>query len=318
MRTSAIPYFVLAGAIALACAALPIAFARADGAQSATQSSAQSSSQNNGQKAPQIQVQKGRSTGLCMYDAASSIRPHKNDLDPARNLPRMAEDPYGFSATSVTALDLIRTAYGVNRDSIAGGADWLGTERFDVDVKMHDSTYLCTRRAMLQGFVQQSFKLKMHVETRDVPGYFLVVAKGGSKLEQIAVPGDSNPPWIARDTESPQCSQVEGGAIAVFGCHAVTIERVRSMIETFMQRPVIDATQLTAHYNFMLVFRTELVPTPPETPPPHMLPGSKDEPASGAYPLAMALQEELGLQLESTTIPGKVIVIDHIERPTAN
>src|SRR2546430_13669308 len=112
----------------------------------------------------------------------------------------------GFSATSVTMMMLIRTAYGVNDNQIFGAPNWLNSERYDIEARM-DSAVAdglrklsedqrnVERRRMLQALLADRFKLTLHRETKQLGGFVVVLAKNGSKLE-VAISGDTYPTGV--------------------------------------------------------------------------------------------------------------------------
>ena len=156
-------------------------------------------------------------------------------------------------------------------------------------------------RPMLKALLEERFQLKYHQETKELPVYSLVVAKGGSKLK----PSESKQP-------GPQM-RMGRGQVNAKGANLAMIAR---MISQQMGRDVIDKTGLTGTHDLNL----EWTPEPgqgggPGGPPP---PGALPPADSHGPTLVTALQEQLGLRLESTKGPLMIIVVDSIAKPTEN
>ena len=163
---------------------------------------------------------------------------------------------------------------------------------------------------MLRVLLIDRFKLAARLETREVPMYALALGQSaralGPKLEsekpECAPTGRSNPP--------PQCGRgasVGRGVIDFGSLDMKTLARILSSMPA-VGRPVIDQTGLTARYRVDLRFNPAQAAAAPEAPP-----IDPDAPS-----IFSALQEQLGLKLESTKGPVPVLVITHIEAPSAN
>jgi bla regulator protein blaR1 len=197
------------------------------------------------------------------------------------------------------------------------------TDHFDIQAKVApedapklDKLKRGERMEMLQPLLEDRFNLKFHHETREMPVYMLVVAKGGSKLKEASPEGavpDGGPPRRGM-MMSPGSLEANGAQIDMLA-HALSGQ---------VGRTVIDKTGLTGKYDFDLHFT-------PQNMPPGMGPGPGPGPTGGspgadAPPppdtsgpdLLTALQEQLGLKLESEKGPVDVIVIDHIDKPSEN
>jgi bla regulator protein BlaR1 len=209
---------------------------------------------------------------------------------------------------------LIAQAYGLPPGSegradgrIVGGPDWMNQddEQYDIQAKIDDQKYTAMQKMtaeqqreqvnlMKQSLLADRFKLKVHFETRQLPAYALVVAKGGPKLMQ------------AKDDESPMLSSTRRGQTTEMSVTAATLARfVDSPLLSAgtSGRTVVDQTGLKGKYDFTLKWAAEAAAGQEPS----------DEPA-----LFTAIQEQLGLKLVPTKGPVEVIVIDHIEKPTAD
>jgi uncharacterized protein (TIGR03435 family) len=153
---------------------------------------------------------------------------------------------------------------------------------------------------MMQGLLADRFHLKAHFETREMPVYELVVAKGGPKL---------------KETTDLMHARVSVGAAAIRGT-GVPMHNLIDCLESVPDiggRVVIDRTGLTGAYDFLLKWTPLQAAAPSDG-----LSGSAPSPNAEAASLFTAIDEQLGLRLVASKEPGQVLVIDHIERPSAN
>jgi uncharacterized protein (TIGR03435 family) len=142
------------------------------------------------------------------------------------------------------------------------------------------------------------FQLKLHTEKRDMPVYALVVAKGGAKV----TPSQPDPPPDP-DHPKPYTSQLQLD-LGFIGGHGLTMDTLAQLLWTRREigsRKVMDRTGLTGKYDFKLKWTPE---------------GDPDD--AGGASIFTAIQEQLGLKLEPTKVPMDVVVIDNVEKPTAN
>ena len=245
----------------------------------------------------------------------SVIKPTKSDEE--RTMLRFTPD--GISMTGVPVQWLLREAFGIEDDRIIGVPNWAKADRFDVQAKVDpddapklEKLTLDQRRMMLPPLLEDRFKLKFHHEMRELPVYALVVAKGGSKLKE-SQPDD---PSVNGGHPRRMMSMGRGnfkaeGTPVAFLIHALSPQ---------VGRTIVDKTGLTGSYDFTLQW------TPDDAPPamaggvpggPPAGGGASTSDASGPS-LFTALEEQLGLKLESQKGPVDVIVIDHIEMPSEN
>jgi uncharacterized protein (TIGR03435 family) len=280
----------------------------------ATPITVQSQTQNRGAPAPTYE-----------YEAVT-IKPSKGP-GPDAKIGVWAESD-GFNAWFVTLQQITSYAYGVQRFRVSGGPNWFPSERFDIEAKMEASVADALqklspdRRAlalqkMLQSLLADRTKLTVHSETRDLPIYFLVIAKGGPKLQE-SKPGDTYPnaPTFPDGTRAGAGASYEtrdGAAVS----QAISMTHLAGMLTSELGRPVFDKTGLTGTYDFTMRY----TPDDRLQPPPGLAPNERPPlppPDSNAPSLFDALQQQLGLKLESGKGPVEIIVIDHVERPTGN
>ena len=252
-----------------------------------------------------------------------SIKPTPSSVDKALPL-RLPPD--GISFHGVPVRMVLRTTFGVEDDRILGAPSWVNTKRYDIEAKVApedapklDKLNAEDRRDMLIPLLAQRFHLKYHHETRELPLYALVLAKGGPKLakgEPVPPPGllrgfpsDQNQPGSPAN-EHYNIMMRPGHVEAV----STPIKVLVYPLSQFLGRTVVDKTGLTGTYNFTLQW------TPDDAPP--NAPGGqvRAENATDAAPLSLftAIQEQLGLKLEAEKGSVDVIVIDHIDPPSPN
>lgn len=234
---------------------------------------------------------------------------------------------------NVPVRQIIIAAYQLQPFQIIGGPSWITADRFDVIAKAPDGSTPEQTNLMLRSLLADRFKLKVHTETREMPVYSLVKArpdgKLGDKLQPAAV--DCGPTGRGRGGPPPPGPGATPGApgpqAPLMGCRAMItpgrlqmggqpLSQLAQMLSNQVARPVIDKTGLTGSYDIELSFMPEgpgrggpVGPLPPGMPP--IQPPDPDAPS-----LFTALQEQLGLKLESERGPVDVIVIDSIEQPT--
>jgi uncharacterized protein (TIGR03435 family) len=209
---------------------------------------------------------------------------------------------------NITLRTLIAFAYDVREFQIIGGPKWLDTDRYDIVAKPpHDPVGVEISRAqrtklvhlMAQALLASRFQLVEHAETKELPVYALVLAKNGPQ-HLAANKGDNPQKGIRGEKDGLQCMGISMETFASRGL----APRLRNI--------VLDQTGLTGEFDFELHFVDDGPPKP----------GTETAPQAAADPagpsLAAALQEQLGLKLETRKAPVEVIVIDRAEKASAN
>jgi uncharacterized protein (TIGR03435 family) len=194
---------------------------------------------------------------------------------------------------------LIMMAYSNLTDSqISGLPGWTVNAQFDVEAKMDADTaaslarlpqgeQLNQRRLMLQALLADRFGLKVHRETKELPVYRLVIAKGGLKMQKTLA------------NETPGVSGARGQVTA----RGISIEVLSMILSGWAERTVVDKTGLTGSYDMNLRW------TPDDAAGPSLDSGPT---------FFTAVQEQLGLKLEPSKEPMDTIVVDHVEGPSEN
>jgi uncharacterized protein (TIGR03435 family) len=232
----------------------------------------------------------------------------------------------GRLTADATVQVLMQYAYGVQPFQVVGGPNWLTTARYDINATAGATAGRGQLFLMLQSLLEERLQLKTHRETRPLPVYTLVPNGNGPKLApakegvcvesaadaaaewaggRMAFPGELEPArgrcGSAIVALGPRGAEIRGGRIAMS-------EFVR-LLSLLMGRTVLDETGYTAFFDVQLDFvpddTTPAIPAPP--------PGSG---VSGVS-IAQALRQ-LGLRLQSARGPVEVIVVDQVERPSAN
>jgi uncharacterized protein (TIGR03435 family) len=248
--------------------------------------------------------------------------------------------PGRVNVTGMSVRRLLAQAYEIHDSQIIGGPDWLGSQGFDISAALSGTPPPEERRMMMKTLLRDRFKLTFHTEKRDLPIYALVVQRSDGRLGPglKRIPDDECPPPGTRRGAAPggppppSPSPFDPNAVAacgsiVFGpgrllAHGVPIDMLSGSLGrlpaiTTFNRPVTNLTKLEGFYDFDFRFNNELGrggPPPPGSPaaaPNAITPG--DEPA-----LFTALQEQLGLKLNSQRATLDVLVIESIDRPTEN
>ena len=217
----------------------------------------------------------------------ASIRPAQQDGNHDSDI-----DGGLYRTHNLTLKRLIGSAWGVDAGEIFGGRGWLDSDSYDITARIPAEFVPQAGQKlpqMIQSLLADRFQLVIHREPRQIPGYTLVVAKTGLKMKRAAP--DANGAEIhAQNTHL----SAENVTMEAFARH---LSRNRDL-----GKPVLDKTGLTDAFTFVLDWSRE-----------------RSEPSSDDRPsIFTALQEQLGLRLESSRIPILAIVVDRAEKPGDN
>jgi uncharacterized protein (TIGR03435 family) len=224
----------------------------------------------------------------------ASVKPNTSRISNALPLSRANGS---YSASNVALKSVIANAYEVQIFQVEGGPDWLTSERFDIIARGRDGTPDRLRPAMLRTLLAERFKLAAHFDTREQQVYALVLARAdgrlGPQLKAAApVPGQTSGfPGVS----------AANGSVRINGSR-VSMDLFAIMLTSsvFSQR-VINRTGLSGDFELELRFTTDSSPTA----------------AAPEFPSVFtAVQEQLGLKLQSERGPVPVLMIDNIQRPT--
>jgi uncharacterized protein (TIGR03435 family) len=241
-----------------------------------------------------------------------------------------------YRAINVPLRVTITSAWNLRDHQLVAAPAWLASDRFDIVAREPEGTFTDEqRRLMRQAMLVDRFRLRAHLETREMPLYNLVLLRAdgrlGPELKRTAVDcaahrnerGAVGAAPAAPPARIPNVDErVPCGQRMFFGPQGVTInssgrtlEQIAATLGTYADRPVVNRTGLTGEYDILLKFRPEAGGPIGSLAAPLSTTG---EPATDLAALGIAAQEQLGLKLEPARGPVEVLVIDGISPPTAD
>jgi len=245
---------------------------------------------------------------------AASIKPG----DPNTRVAQIQMTPGGRITTkNLPVRNLIMMAYQIRDFQLTGGPDWMRTDRYDIVAKSDDEDATPEQvRGMMQNLLKDRFKLVFHSETKEMPVYNLVIGKNGLKLRETPESELPAPPPGARNA-GPAGGRanvrIERGTINGQG---MNMELLANQLANQLGRTVINKTGLTKGYDIKLEWTPDLGPGAIA-----QREGGNDSAPTSAESgptIFTALQEQLGLKLESTKGPVTIYVVDSLQRPSEN
>lgn len=220
--------------------------------------------------------------------AVASIRPSSASVQFERD--GLTEtSPGQLRMHDVTLNTCIKWAYRV-QDSQISGPDWGGSQHFDITAKAEGPAAEEQLRVMLRALLSDRFKLSVHREARTRKAFALSVLKSGHKLHEA----------------DPAATASHQNSASGMVSKAMSMQEFADYISGPLQTPVVDETHLAGRYDFTIDFA------------PYLPDDMKTMHPDATSVLIAALQGELGLKLESRRLPVTVLVIDHVEQPSAN
>lgn len=209
-----------------------------------------------------------------------------------------------FAAKNYTLRVILSAAYNLTPKAISGGAAWVDSDSYDILAEAPGEVRptLDEQMTMLRKLLSERFNLTLHREQKEFPIYALTVAKNGPKLTASAsdTSPEGSPPLVF--FLSPEGARLPGR-------NATMSELASVMQRAALDRPVVDKTGLTGRYDFDLEWM------PDETQFGGAVRGTPEFPKPDLF---AAMQQQLGLRLEAARGPIEALVIDRVERPTAN
>jgi uncharacterized protein (TIGR03435 family) len=217
------------------------------------------------------------------------------------------DDPENFSARNVTLAAVVMRAYALGNYQLSGPS-WMERVRYDIAAKVAPGAAPAQFKLMLQSLLVDRFTLKFHYDKRVLSGYELSLAAGGLKLvnavnsRNVSLPPKSA---IAKATTAEGDGNINDIVLRkyvgrIFVGQSATITNLAHMLESTMGGvPVVDSTDLTDAYDFIL----------PYDPPVVKL---SDEPSS--FPSIFTVLQAVGLKLEAKKMPLDVLVVDQIQQ----
>jgi uncharacterized protein (TIGR03435 family) len=205
-----------------------------------------------------------------------------------------------FRMTNVSAKGLIAWGYPGRTGELIGAPAWIDSERFDMDARAAFEPTPQQGQLMLRQLLADRFKLAAHFEKQQRPVYNLIVARSDARLRHVDVDCEAfrRGAIVLPPAEPMPCTtRMRAGESMVMISGGQTMQSLGDTLSNAAGRPVFDKTGLAGLYAFKLEY-------------------------GGAGPDGLsvftALQEQLGLKLESARGPVEILVIDHIDHPTEN
>jgi uncharacterized protein (TIGR03435 family) len=237
-----------------------------------------------------------------------------------------------YSWTNVTLKQLMATAYSsgdAGFREIIGGPGWIDSARFDVVAKTEEGARVVDADglpsplfAMLRNVLEERFRLKVHRETRQRPIYALAMARSDARPGPRLVQAPVDCAAVTRDSAAakPLPTRADGAPLCAMRItsgqllgSAIGMPQLASALSTITGQPVVDRTGLAGVFDVTVEFRPDFQPPSSDAP----VTGDRP-PATDAPSIFTAVQEQLGLKLESTRGPVDVLVVDHAEKPSDN
>jgi uncharacterized protein (TIGR03435 family) len=211
---------------------------------------------------------------------------------------RFSTETSGIVATNMPLRTFIKAAYGVQDYQLSGGPGWLDSERYDIAAKSEGAVLDDKLLLMLRALLEDRFKLTLHREKKELPGYALVIGKSGLKVHEVEHEGKS---WTRFGRGS-------------LNGHEVSMPALADALSGRLGRPVVDSTGIKGFFDVNLEWTPDQ--SQPRGPKESVEPLPADD---GDGPtIFTALQEQLGLKLEPRKGPVEILVIDRIEKPSEN
>ncbi len=209
-----------------------------------------------------------------------------------------------FKTVNTTLDDLISFAYGVHAKQVIGAPAWAATDKFDINAEPDGECAPSDKqwKIMVQKLLADRFQFGFHRDKKELSVYVLSVAKGGSKMTKSQ--GDPN--------GLPALFFHNLGDLHV--ANATMADFAALMQAAVLDRPVVNQTELAGTYDFTLKWTpddSQFGGMGAKIPPPN-------DSADASPNLYTAIQEQIGLRLDATKAPAEVLVVDKVEKPSAN
>lgn len=270
-----------------------------------------------GQPLPLVLVKPAKENAWEIPERPQPLKPMAADANPSFEVatvkpsdPNVPGDWFrvngrNFTTHNITLAGLIKFAYGIHGKQILNGPDWTDQDKYDISAVPDQEGQPSGKqwKGMLQKLIAERFHMTMHMEQRELPVFAVTLAKDGPKNMAENTSGGSLPSLFFRGAP---------GGIMLPAKNATMKDFTGLLQEVVLDKPVVDQTGLKGRYDFNLTWAPDESQLggrfrPPANPP-------ADAPPS----LFTAAQEQIGLKIESTKAKVDVMVIDHVEKPSAN
>ena len=213
-----------------------------------------------------------------------------------------------WMAKNISLNLLLQQAFDARPSQVTGGPSWMEKDRFDIEAKPDSSLGPDPgpekMRPRLQSLLKSRFHLEFHRETKEMPVYVLVAGKNAIKMKESEKPKDGE--------RGNNQMRVGRGQISAQG---MTMRELANTLSRMLGRNVTDETGLKGQYDFTLDWTPD---TAPQGPPPNGGNDSGTPVRSDGPTIFTAVQEQLGLKLESKKAQVSMFVIDRLEHPEEN
>jgi len=225
----------------------------------------------------------------------ASLKPSNPDAQ-GGGIIRPTQGNQGYIATNMPLRTYLMIAYVVRDTQISGAPAWFANDRYDLNAKAEKPSTVEELHIMLQNLLADRCGLKLHKETREATGYALVIDKGTPKLTEHDAADQDYPPIRPTGPGKARATNAQMSLFALFIARGLDV-------------PIVDKTGLTGRYDFDFEVALERVAGPD---------GQERAVPPDAGMISEALKKQLGLRLEKIRTTTEHIVIDRVEKPTAN
>jgi len=230
----------------------------------------------------------GQSSPPLLFEVAS-VRP----ADPNQRAVDFVISPGGrLRVINMALAELICEAFQVKYYQVSGGPGWVNDARFNIEAKATGEPSRKEIMAMLQTLLIERFQLKVRRETREGNVFELVAAKSGPKLKRSS----ADTSYLRLERNTPR--ELPGVSYTIIG-QKVSMAKLADDLRGKLQRPVLDRTDIRGEFDFKIDYAIE---------------GQSDVGPS----IFTAIQEQLGLRLQTAKGPLEKLVIEKAERPIEN
>lgn len=269
-----------------------------------------------GQPLALVLVRAGKETAWDIPAPPKPIKPMAVDAEPSFDVATIKPsnpdvpgdwfrvDGRNFTTHDISLAGLMKFAYGIHGKQILNGPDWMEKDTYDLSAVPDAEGQPSDKqwKGMLQKLLADRYKLKYHHDKRELAVFALTLGKDGPKNMAENTTGGTLPGMFFRGTP---------GGILLPAANATMKDFTGLLQEVVLDKPVVDQTGIKGRYDFTLKWAPDFSQFGGHVPPPTEAP---DAPPS----LFTAVQEQIGLKLETTKTMVDVLVIDHVEKPSEN